>query len=297
MSAVRTIARDRRDILGEGLLWSDRDQAVYWVDILGRRLNRLTLGSGSGSGGGSGRAQEQVDSWEMPDVLGWVIERADAPGFVAGIGRRFVALTLDPVAVETIAAPEDRVEGNRFNDAKADAQGRIWAGSMPFTCDRPTGSFYRLDTDGKAMRVDADYTIPNGPAIAPGGDFMLHTDTALNTIYRYAVGPDGELADRAPFIVFEEGWGHPDGMTFDADGYLWVACWGGSCVTRFTPDGRVDRRIMLPASQITNCVFAGPALDRMFVTCASDGVDEPEGGCLFEVDPGCRGLLPHRYGG
>jgi sugar lactone lactonase YvrE len=285
MSLLRTVSRDRRDVLGEGLLWSSRENAVFWVDILGKRLNRLSL------------ADDAVDSWTMPDVIGWVIEREDAPGFVAGVGRRFVRLSLDPVTVEVIAAPEDGAEGNRFNDAKADGRGRIWAGSMPFTCNRPSGSLYRLDPDGTATCVDAPYTIPNGPAIPVDGSFLLSTDTARDTIYRYDVRDDGSLGDRMPFIEFEAGWGHPDGMTFDADGFLWVACWGASCVTRFTPDGRVDRRIDLPASQITNCVFAGERLDRMFVTSASDGVDEAAGGCLFEVDPGCQGLPPHRYRG
>ena len=168
---------------------------------------------------------------------------------------------------------------------------------MPFTCDRPTGSLYRLDTDGSATRADDGYTIANGPAIPPGGDFLLHTDTAEATVYRYAVRDDGSLADRTPFIVFDADWGNPDGMTFDADGGLWVACWGGSCVRRFDADGRFDRRIDLPASQITSCTFAGTNLDRMFVTSAADGVDEPAGGCLFEVDPGCRGLPTPRYRG
>ena len=285
MGLVRVIERDRRDRLGEGSMWSARENAVYWVDILGQRLNRLSL------------AHDTVAAWDVPDTIGWVIEREDAPGFAAGLGRRFVGLTLDPVAVQTIAAPEDERDGNRFNDAKADPRGRIWAGSMPLTCDRPSGSLYRLDTDGTATRVDDGYTISNGPAIPPAGDFLLQTDTALRTIYRYAVRDDGMLAGRTPFIVFEDGWGNPDGMTFDAEGFLWVACWGGACVMRFAPDGRVDRRIALPATQITNCTFAGEALDRMFVTSASDGVDEPEGGCLFEVDPGCRGLPPHRYRG
>lgn len=285
MGEVRVIARDRRDTLGEGVLWSSREDAVYWVDILERRLNRLQL------------ADDRVDSWEMPDVIGWVIEREDAPGFIAGIGRRFVALSLDPVTVTPIAAPEDDRDGNRFNDAKADVAGRIWAGSMPFTCDRPSGAFYRLDTDGTASRVDNDYTIANGPAISPDGSWLYHTDTALATIYRYAIAPDGGLTDRAPFIRFEESWGNPDGMTLDADGGLWVACWGGSCVRRFTPDGTPDRSIALPASQITNCTFAGPDLNRMFVTSAADGVDEEHGGALFEVDPGCRGLPTHRYRG
>lgn len=283
--SARVIARGRRDRLGEGAMWSARENAVYWVDILAKRLNRVRLDT------------DRVDSWEMPDVIGWAIEREDQPGFVAGLGRRFVALTLDPVTVEQIAAPEDERDGNRFNDAKADRHGRVWAGSMPFGCDVPSGRFYRLDTDGTATCVDEPYTIPNGPAIAPGGDWMLHTDTATNTIYRYTIRDDGALADRAPFIVFEAAWGQPDGMTFDADGGLWVACWGGARVTRFTPDGRYDRHIALPASQITCPTFAGEALDRMFVTSASDGVDEPEAGCLFEIDPGCRGLPPQRYRG
>lgn len=284
-AAARIVTRDRRDRLGEGLLWSPREDAVYWTDILGQRLNRLSL------------ADDGVSGWDTPDVIGWVIERRDAPGFVAGIGRRFVALTLDPVTIETLAAPEDEREGNRVNDAKADAQGRIWAGTMPFGCDRPSGSLYRLDVGHQATRVASDYTIPNGPAIAPEGGWLLQTDTALRTIFRYAIREDGMLGERTPFVAFEEGWGDPDGMTFDADGGLWVACWGASCVTRFTPDGRFDRRIALPASQITNVTFAGAGLDRMFVTSAADGVDEAAGGCLFEVDPGCRGLPPHQFAG
>ncbi|SEM82758.1 Sugar lactone lactonase YvrE [Sphingomonas gellani] len=285
MGDVRAIVRDRRDRLGEGLLWSSRQNAVFWVDILGRRLNRLSLDSGD------------VDGWDMPDVIGWVIEREAGEGLIAGIGRSFARLSLDPVTVDVIVAPEATIEGNRFNDAKADAAGRIWAGSMPFNCDVPTGSFYRLDPDGTATQVDSGYTIANGPAMPPSGDFLLHTDTARDTIYRYPVHDDGSLGERRAFIEFEEGWGSPDGMTFDAEGGLWVACWGASCVTRFDPEGRLDRRIALPASQITNCTFAGERLDRMFVTSASDGVDEAQGGCLFEVDPGCRGLAPHRYAG
>lgn len=282
---ARVVARDRRDTLGEGPLWSAREGALYWVDILGRRLNRLSL------------ADNRVVSWETPDVIAWVIEREDAPGFVAGLGRRFVTLTTDPLTIEAIAAPEGDRDGNRFNDAKADARGRVWAGSMPFSCDRPTGGFYRLDPDGRATRVDDGYTIPNGPAIPPEGDWLLHTDTAQRTIFRYDVRDDGSLGERVPFVTFEKVWGAPDGMTFDADGGLWVACWGASCVTRFEPDGRLDRRVMLPASQITSCAFAGDALDRMFVTSAGDGVDEPEGGCLFEIDPGRRGLPTPRWAG
>ncbi|RYD48450.1 MAG: SMP-30/gluconolactonase/LRE family protein, partial [Sphingomonadales bacterium] len=202
-----------------------------------------------------------------------------------------------PLRITTIAEPEAERAGNRFNDAKGDARGRIWAGSMDAGCQHPTGSFYRLDVDGAATRVDDGYTIANGPAIAPDASFLLHTDTALATIFRYAIHDDGSLGPRTPHIVFEPDWGSPDGMTFDAEGCLWVACWGGSCVTRFDAAGRRERSIALPASQITSCAFAGDRLDRMFVTSAADGVDEAHGGALFEVDPGCTGLAPHSFAG
>lgn len=279
---VRIVARDRRDVLGEGLLWSARDGALFWVDILGQRVNRLDLRT------------DRVASWSMPDTIGWLVE-CDRGGFVAGLGRAFVRLSLDPLDITPIAAPEPERSGNRFNDAKADAAGRIWAGSMPLTCDRPSGAFYRLDPDGRATRIGDGYTIPNGPAIGDG--FLLHTDTALDTIFRYPVNDDGSVGPREPYIRFEPGWGHPDGMTFDAEGCLWVACWGASCVARFDSAGRRERIIALPASQISNVAFAGDALDRMFVTSASDGSDEAQAGCLFEVDPGCRGLAPFRYHG
>ncbi len=280
MNDVRVIERPRRDTLGEGPHWSPRDRAVYWCDILERRLNRLSL------------ASDHVETWEMPDVIGWVIEQ-EAGGFVAGVGRSVVTLGLDPLTIEPFAHLPGEPPENRVNDAKADPHGRIWLGTMPFDCGSPTGSVYLLD-HGTVTRVAQGYTIANGPAIDPDGRWLLHTDSKLRTIFRYPIEGD-RLGSRTPFIAFEDGWGDPDGMTLDAEGHLWVACWGASCVTRFDPDGRRERSIALPASQITSCTFAGEALDRMFVTSAGGGVDEELGGALFEVDPGCRGLPTHRY--
>lgn len=281
---VRVVARDRRDTLGEGVLWSARDDAVYWTDILGRRVNRLRL------------ADDRIESWAMPDVTGWVIERARG-GFVAGVGRSVMTLDLAPFKLQPFAELPGEPANNRVNDAKADPAGRIVFGTMPFDCARPTGSLYRLDSDARLTRLDTDYVIANGPAIDPAGRFMLHTDTGRRTIYRYAIAADGTVGSPAEWLRFDEAWGAPDGMTLDAEGGLWVACWGGSCVRRFDPNGGFDRLIELPASQITNVTFAGPALDRMFVTSAADGVDEEHGGALFEVDPGCRGLPTQQFRG
>jgi D-xylonolactonase len=289
VNAYHIIERDRRDQLGEGPL-AAQDGSVYWVDIIEQRINRLSLADGA------------VASWAMPEMVGWVIERRDAPGLVAGFRSGVKAVVLDPaspvpVSIEALVdLPADEPAINRMNDAKADRDGRIWAGTMPVTCDVPTGSFYRIEADRSITRVDAGYHVANGPAISPDGRWLFHANTVLGQIYRFPL--DGAtLGPRELWLQFEPDWGYPDGMAFDAEGGLWIAHWGGSRVSRFDPQGKVERAIHVPASQITSMTFAGDSFERMFITSAADGIDEPHGGCLFEVDPGVKGLSPQRFAG
>jgi xylono-1,5-lactonase len=286
-TGYRLIARDgQRDILGEGLLWSARENAVYWTDILAPALNRLSLADGS------------VRRWAMPESIGWVIERENAKGFIAGFMSGFAELMLEPLTIRPIVNPYPDIPDNRLNDAKADGHGRIWAGSMPFGADRPSGNLYRLDPDRRLHVMDRSYHVANGPAISPDQRWLYHTDTVPGLVYRFALQADGALGRREVFIAFEKEWGRPDGMTVDAEGHLWIAHWNGAQVSRYTAEGRRIRSIALPARQVTNVCFAGAKLDRMFVTSAADGgLEAPHGG-LFEIlDPGVTGLAPGRFGG
>lgn len=285
----RAIPRRERDLLGEGLLWSPRENAVFWTDIIGRKLWRLSL------------ADESVRHWDMPEMIGWIIERAGG-GFVVGMRSGFHRLSLDPFGLEAIANPHPERPGNRLNDAKADAAGRIWAGSMPVSDGPPstwpaTGALYRLDPDRAVTTHDDGITIANGPAISPDGATLYHTDSARGAVFRFALNPDGTLGPRTPFLAFGGKDGAPDGMTCDAEGGLWIAFYGGSRVARFTAEGDFDRAIALPTPRITNVAFGGAGLDRMFVTSSGEGLDDPLAGALFEVDPGCTGLAPHSYAG
>jgi sugar lactone lactonase YvrE len=272
--------------LGEGPLWSAREGAVYFVDIKAPAVHRLSLESGA------------CRSWAMPEPIGWLIERRERPGFIAGFKSGFADLTLDPLTIRPIGGPEPDLPGNRMNDGAADACGRIWAGTMDNAEQAATGALYRLDPDQTWRRMDQGYRVTNGPAFSPDGATLYHTDSARRVVYRFDLGPDGELRNKAEFVRFDEAWGYPDGMTCDIDGGVWIAHWAGSRVSRFASDGRLDRSIALPVSQVTSCVFVGDALDRMFVTSARIGrEDEPMAGALFEVDPGVRGLECGMFGG
>jgi len=91
--------------------------------------------------------------------------------------------------------------------------------------------------------------------------------------------------------AFTTGW--PDGMTIDAEGLLWVALWDGGAVVRIDPaTGSEVGRLVVPARRPTCCTFAGPALDRLVITTARTGLDDPraEDGALLVATPGVRGL-------
>lgn len=278
-------------LLGEGPMWSARDKAVYWVDLKGQILHRLSL------------ADESKKSSPMPERICWVVERSDQPGFVAGFKSGFAFLTLDPVRITPIGNPDAGLPGNRLNDAKADRLGRIWAGSMDDEEVATSGSLFRLTADLRWQTLDSGYRITNGPAFSVDGSRMYHTDSPLQRIYVFDVSDEGEISNKRLFLQFEAGHGYPDGMTTDAEDHLWVAHWGGSRVSRFRPDGSFDRAIYLPASQITSCAFAGEKLDRLFVTSAAIGLGkeqraaEPLAGSLFEVEPGCTGLPTRQFRG
>ena len=131
MTQWRKIERDTRDTLGEGVMWSARDNAIYWVDILSPALNRLSLADGG------------VERWTMPEPLGWVVENGSGQlvgGFQSGLGR----ISLDRMAVTHIADPEPDLQGNRMNDGKADRDGAIWCGTMDMAEEHARGSLYRL---------------------------------------------------------------------------------------------------------------------------------------------------------
>jgi D-xylonolactonase len=280
----RKVDRDVRDTLGEGTLWSARENAVYWVDILAPALNRLSLTDGA------------IERWDMPEPLGWVVQDRKG-GLIGGFKSGFGRISLDPLAVTHIANLEPHLPGNRMNDGKADRRGAIWCGTMDMAEEEARGSLYRLAPDGTWQMMDSGYMVPNGPAFSPCGTWLYHSDLPRRTIYRFELTEAG-VAGKTPFIVFSERDGFPDGMTTDSQGCLWVAHWDSGRISRFSPSGRLDRVIALPARRITNITFAGEGLDRMFVTSAATGLPPSEyDGALFEVFCGVMGVQTGIYEG
>lgn len=289
------VALDFRASLGEGLHWDGRRGVLWFVDIQGQRIACWRPG------------ESTWREWSAPQRVGWIIPTFDDDSLIAGFQQGVVRVNLSAeLRFEWVWRFLADNPALRLNDAKADGAGALWAGSL--NCDdesRSDGALFRIDAaSGNAAVVDTGYRVANGPAIHPGGRWMLHTDSGRRTIYAFDLDVErGQATHRRVWKVLDDAEGYPDGMTFDAEGCLWLAHWGAGCVSRYSSDGQLLRRVELPTSHISNVCFGGDRLNRLFVTSARVGLSvqqldaQPWAGALFEIDAqGVTGLpgLPAR---
>ena len=283
-----------RSALGESALWSPREKALYWLDQIRPEIHRLNLATGT----------DEKFSLDLPEQLGALVPYGDG-GLALAAADGVTLLSPDMTKRRLLVNPIADLPKVSFNDAKCDRQGRLWAGTTDRLEAESIGCLYRIDADRTASIVADDFICSNGPSFSPDGRIMYHTCSHERTIYAYDIDlAGGQLSNRRVFVVVDALEGVPDGSTVDAEGYLWSTHWGGSCITRYAPDGRVDGKIEMPVAKITSCAFGGEGMDTLFVTSASvellDGcwvemddagfAEAPMTGGIFAIDVGIKGL-------
>ena len=280
------------DTLGESPVWSVREQALYWVDIRAPAAHRLDPATGA------------VATARLPMMVGSVGLRREAGSLLAAMQDGFHTLEFATGALAAVHDPEHHLPENRFNDGRTDRRGRYWSGTMGVPPKAPSGALYRLDPDHRCALVRDNLTIPNSICWSPDDKVMYFADTPHAKIIAFPFDiEDGAMGEGRLFADLGGGKGRPDGSTVDAAGCVWNAEYGGGRVVRYTPDGRVDRAIALPVSQITSCAFGGRALDTLYITTARQNLTaerlaaEPLAGALFAVRPGVSGVPEPEWGG
>jgi sugar lactone lactonase YvrE len=279
-------------LLGEGARWDARRGELLRVDILAGRVYRDRVARDG--------ALIPVRTYEVSTTVGAITPIEGDEGWLLAAGRGFDHLTVDG-SLSTLA--EVAPAGARMNDGACDPQGRFWAGTMPEDHHAEGGALYRLDGEGRVELMLDGLTIPNGLGWSLDGRTMYLIDSGPRLVHAFAFDPDrGTISGGRVLVTVAEELGAPDGMTVDAAGDLWVAIYGGGRVHRYSPDGLLRQTVIVPAKQSTSCAFAGPGLNRLYVTTATEDWSEaqrraePAAGLAYRFDTDVAGLpaMPFR---
>jgi sugar lactone lactonase YvrE len=288
---------DSGDIVGESITWDERREALFWVDIVGSRLNRFVLASGE---------HRVLPMDERPTSIGLCADGR----LIVGLTKRVVFWDGEQ-EFSALAEVEPELPDNRLNEGQVAPDGSYWVGTMennifpdnsPKPIEGAKGRLYRVSPEGAVSRLSDDvFAITNTMCWLEDGRFVT-ADTMENALFVYDVAGD-RLVNRRPFTPPIER-GLPDGSTMDADGFVWnCRVVGGAALARIAPDGRVDRVVELPCSSPTSCTFGGPDLDRLFVTSSCFGMSaeerdaRPHEGSVFVLDGlGVKGRPARRFG-
>ena len=272
--------------LGEGITYSSSNNNLYWLDIGNiSKLYSLDLSS------------NKKEIFELPEIVTATSIKSQNELILATTNGLKLFNTSNK-KFESVVNIENQQSLTRSNDGASDALGRFWFGTMQNNFDKNgngipikenIGKLYKVDTNKKISVIEEDLGIPNTFVWSPDNKNFYFTDTLHGTILSYNFELEsGELSNKKNFATFDRG--HPDGSTIDTDGCVWNCRWGGSCIVRFTPSGKVDQIIEMPVQNITNCVFGGKDMKTLFITTASNEDKNNLDGSLFSINLNYQGI-------
>jgi sugar lactone lactonase YvrE len=282
-------------LLGESPLWHPGEQVLYWCDIPGYKLNRFDPVSGDHR------------EWAFEIDVGCCAPLNDGGLLLALRDGLMVFDTQTGKSIRLAEAPYDTAH-ERFNDGKADPQGRFWVGTIYEPRDPPRAALYRFN-EGRLDRMAGDVTVSNGLAWSPDARTMYWADTKAHRIDALDFDvTEGSLSRRRVFAQFaprrpdqalDQYGGRPDGAAVDVEGGYWVAMFEGARLLRIAPDGSVTREVRLPVRCPTMPCFGGRDLRTLYVTTAREKrpadelAREPLAGCVLQLRVDVPGLPAH----
>ena len=274
--------------LGEGILWVKEHSSIYFVDIKKKNIFILNI------------KNNKKKILKVNKEIGFL---AHIKGniFILGLQGELRIQNLRTKKIIKSIYVEPEIKLNRTNDGKTDPAGNLWFGTMD-NLERKIekGSLYKLDKNLLLSKIDKKYMITNGPAFIDQFNFY-HTDSRKKIIYKIKISKNNKILTKKIFKKFSSKEGVPDGMTIDKNKNLWVAHFHGGCISVFNKKGKRIYKILLPAKNITNCVFGGDSNSELFVTSATKSMNKEDmkkyrfSGALFSVKTNMKGFIQKKF--
>jgi len=258
-----SVVADYQDRCGEGPLWDVEHSRLYWTDCLGLRFYRYDWPAKKHQ---VVREGFEIKGFALNENGGFVISNTSGIWLWDGSG-----------APKIICAETDGFKC-QANDCIADPAGRLLAGLFYYDAseDYPLGKLLAVNTDGTARILDEGFHLANGLGFSPDCKTLYFTDSVARCIFAYDYDAAmGSVKNRRILVKVPSTSGIPDGLTVDAEGFVWSAEWYGSCVVRYDPGGAIERRIDTPAKQTSSIAFGGPELSEIFITSAGESAALP----------------------
>lgn len=287
------------DRCGEGAVWDDADRALYWCDINRFLVHRFDETSAS------------VRSWVFDEPVVAVALTLTPGRLLLALASRLIRWTPASDVREDVGFRLAEYPIARLNDGRPDPQGNFWIGSMQNNVkadgdlDLEVEGHWAIPGHGKLFRIAkggahsvhrSNVGTSNTVCWSPNGRTFYFGDSQANEINAFDFDPaTSSIGEARPFLSgFPRG--GPDGSAVDSLGYLWNCRFGGGCVVRVAPDGKVDRIIEMPCADVTTCTFGGPDLRTLYVTSASMRQHKGErlAGSLFSLESDVPGLPEYR---
>jgi sugar lactone lactonase YvrE len=281
-----------RCLVGEGPVWDVAEQALYYLDIIGKKIHRYEPATGA------------THTWETPTSVGAMALRGRT-GAVISQDDGLHAIDFKSGAVSLLARLEGKPERARFNDGKADRRGRFVVGlsDSNFQDTLPIGGLYGLGADRKITQLDKGIHFSNSPCFSPDDRTLYFADSFRYELYAYDYDiATGQVANRRVFVNTRELGGMPDGATVDSDGIVWIAIFESGTLVALKPDGKVERTVSVPVRMASSVMFGGADLTELYVTSVDPsffgGAKEDGAGHLYVIEGlGARGLPEPRFAG
>lgn len=284
MNDAAKLLIDSQCALGEGPVWHEGRQELFFFDINNRELFAADA---------DGAIQR---SWAFDEIMAAAAIIDDQS--LALVGETGLKrLDLESGAITDLIDIERDVPTNRGNDSRVHPSGAFWIGTMVKEEGPKDGAVYHYRS-GAVNKIISDAAIPNATCFSPDGRIAYWTDTPTQRILKCETDPETgmPIGEWTLFADVSEHRGFPDGAVVDSEGFIWNARWGGSCVIRYAPDGTINRIVEVPVSQVTCPAFGGKDLKRLFITTANKGMSEEQraeekvAGGVFYIDLDVAGL-------
>lgn len=256
---------DAKTLLGEGVVWVEHEQSVYFVNIFENKIYRYHPET------------QAKTTWDTPKQPTFIFPTT---GDILLCGMEDGLYWFDPAQgkfTQWFVMQEAHID-NRLNDGYIDSFGRLWFGTMDRKEKNPNGGLYLLECeeDGKitAILQDKDYVVTNGPLIIEDHHILYHNHSNDQKIYQFDWQNSGHIAHKRLFIQIDQG--YPDGMAADIEDNLWVCLFAGHQINHYAKNAVLLCSIPLPCPNITKIAFGGEDYQTAFVTTANKGMTDEE---------------------